>query len=361
MKQALLLTLGILFVAGVGFGLPSGAAEEKCLPPPNGGAIPAYCERLQVGPPSRYANLTLYPIFADDVRIPPISLTLDEAMDRKLLEIRELNPAEVNRVLLMSNAKEPIFILGGEMLVGAKQDRIAGDDMIVPPGGDLVIPVFCVEHGRWVAKSGEFGSAAFLATSNVRKARAATDQGAVWSEVAAAQERLEAPSATGAFRSVRDSEEVQARLAPYRRELSDFVKDLGKARGVVACVGGKIVAADLFGSRALFLQLWPKLLDSYAIDALGRDAHGAPPDAVGIKKWLEAAKGARQIAKDTPGWGDLYELRGDSLFGAALIYDGGVAHMELFPKTGEPKPVPFNRLDFRRDQLQEEQREVPQR
>ena len=59
---------------------------------------------------------------------------------------------------------------------------------------------------------------------------------------------------------------------------------------------GKIVAADLFGSRALFLQLWPKLLDSYAIDALGRDAHGAPPDAVGIKKWLEAAKGARQIA-----------------------------------------------------------------
>jgi hypothetical protein len=355
MKRALLLATGMLLVLGLGFGLPSGAEEERCLPLPQSDAIAAYCEKLQIGPPARHANLTLYPVFAEDVRIPPVDLTLDEAMDRKLVEIRELNPAEVNRVLLMSNAKEPIFIMGGEMLVGAKQDRIAGDDMIVPPGGDLAIPVFCVEHGRWVAKSGEFGSAAFLATSNVRKARASTDQGAVWGEVAAEQERLDAPSATGAFRSIQDSKEVQDQLAPYRRELSGFAKDLGKARGVVACVGDEIIAADLFGSRALFLQFWPRLLDSYAIDAVGRNAQGAPPDAVSIKKWLGAARAARQTAKDTPGWGNLYGLRGSSVFGAALVHDGGVVHMELFPKAEDPKPVPFNRLDFRRDRLQEDQ------
>jgi hypothetical protein len=360
MKRALLLALGALLVLGLGFGLPSGAEEERCLPLPQGDAIAAYCEKLQVGPPTRHANLTLYPIFAEDVRIPLVDLTLDEAMDRKLVEIRELSPAEVNRVLLMSNAKEPIFIMGGEMLVGAKQDRIAGDDMIVPPGGDLAIPVFCVEHGRWVAKSGEFGSAAFLAPSGVRKARAAADQSAVWSEVAAEQERLDAPSATGAFRSVQDSREVQDRLAPYRRGLADFARDLSKARGVVACVGDEIIAADLFGSRALFLQLWPRLLDSYAIDAVGRNAKGAALDAVTVKRWLDTVKRAGQTQKETPGLGDLYELRGQSVLGAALVYEGGVVHMELFSKD-VPEPVPFNRLDFRRERLEEDVQQAPQR
>ena len=59
----------------------------------------------------------------------------------------------------------------------------------------------------------------------------------------------------------------------------------------------------------------------------------------------------------TPGYvgqeylGALYQLGGDGLIGSALVYDGGVVHMELFAK--EPgEPVTFNRLDFRRDRLE---------
>ncbi|HUU54432.1 MAG TPA: DUF6569 family protein [Armatimonadota bacterium] len=261
MKRAVLVALSVLILAAVRPGLVPAAPEEKCVPAP-AGAMEAYAAQLKVGPPKKHGNLTLYPVFADDVTVPDVGLTLDEAMDRGVLAIRELKPAEVNRVRLVSTAKEPIFVMGGEMLTGAKQDRIMGDDMIVSPGADLTVPVFCVEHGRWVAKSDSFTSAAFMATSEVRKARAAADQGGVWNQVAAEQERLEAPSESGALRSIQDSEEVQERMRPYRRALSDFPRDIGKARGVVACVGDEIVAADLFGSRALFMQLGPRLLNS---------------------------------------------------------------------------------------------------
>ncbi len=358
MKARVLLAL-IAAMAVVGLRPAPGPAEEEaeCRLYPPTGAIDTYVNQLKVGPPKRHANLTLYPIFADGVTVPNVDLTLDEAMERGLLEIRELKSAEVNRALLVSRAKEPIFVMGGEMLTGAKQDRIVGDDLIVPAGTELTVPVFCVEHGRWVVKSDAFASASFLATSGVRKARAAADQGEVWNQVAAEQERLAAPSATGTLQSVQESKVVQDRMEPYKRALSDLPLDVGKARGVVACVSGKIVAADLFGSRAVFAQLYAKLLDSYVIDAVGRDARGRAPDAVRIKHWLTSVADAERSFKRSPGVGTLCQLGGRSLMGSALLYEDGVVHMEVFAKEG-PEPVPFDRLQFRRQRLEEDEEQV---
>ena len=350
----------LILTGGRSSTVPAAPEEQPREAPACSDAIEAYAARLQVGPPRRYENLTLYPIFADEVVVPEVDLTLDEAMERGLLEVRELKRAEVSRVRVCSRAKEPVFVMGGEMLGGAKQDRIVGDDLIVPPGSELVIPVFCVEHGRWVVKSEAFSSARMLAGSEVRKARQRADQGAVWSGVAAEQERLNAPSETGAMRSIQESKEVQDKVGPYRHAFSDLPEDLPRARGAVACVGGEIIAADLFGSRSVFRQLWPKLLESYALDAIDRERRGKAPDAVRIKRWLEGVKRAERVAKDTPGEGRLYELRGGGVIGSALVYDEGVVHMELF-RGYVVRPTPFNRLEFRRERLEQQPEPSPNR
>jgi hypothetical protein len=353
MLRRIALSVAVVLAITGAIALGLGAEDEKAALVCPVDPITAFAERLQVGPPQRHGSLTLYPVFAEGATLPQISLTLDEAIERGLLEICELKPAQVNKVRLRSRAKEPIFVMGGEMLGGAKQDRIVGDDLIVASGADLVIPVFCVERGRWVAKSETFLSAKALAGSAVRKARQSADQSAVWENVAAEQSRLDAPSATGALRSIQDSEEVREQMKPYTHAFSDFAGDLPKARGVVACVGGEIIAADLFASRELFHQLWPKLLDSYITDAIGRPTAGRAPDAVRIKRWLDGIKRASRTPRDTPGEGALYELRGQSLFGSALV-ECGVVHIELFPND-QVRAFPFNRLEFRRERLEEQQ------
>jgi len=350
--------IGALMLVAALHAAPVEDEPDIVRPPSSSDAIDAYASRLQVGMPQRYENLTLYPISADGVIVPDLELTLDEAIERGLLKIAELKPAEVNRVRLVSRAHEPVFIMGGEMLLGAKQDRIAGDDLLIPPRAELVIPVYCVEHGRWVAETDAFSSAGALVGSEVRKARQRADQGAVWSRVAAEQSRLNAPSETGAFRSVRESEEVRDKMAPYTRALSDFAVDSAKARGVVACVGGEIIAADLFGSRTVFRTLWPKLLESYVIDALDRRVRGSAPDPVRIRRWLDGVTRAEKSRKPTPGAGTLYELRGGGVIGSALVYREGVVHMELF-RGYAVQPVRFNRLDFRRERLQQHRDEEP--
>ncbi len=359
---AVLVLSGLLLLGSLAVDESAGAAAETTemlvRPPSLSDAIDAYASRLQVGRPQRYAHLTIFPVFADGVIVPPVELGLDKALKQGLLEIVELDRAEVNRVRLRSRADEPIFIMGGEMLLGAKQDRIVGHDLVVPPGADLVVPVYCVEQGRWVAKTDTFSSAGALVAPEVRKARQQADQGAVWSRVAEEQSRLGAQSETGAFRSIQESEQVQDKLRPYVRALSDFAADHPRARGAVACVGTEIIAADLFGSRSLFLTLWPKLLESYVIDVLDRPGPaGQPLDAVRIKKWLIDMGRAERSRGPSPGAGTLWELRGREIMGSALVYEEGVVHVELFRRR-HVRPLRFNRLQFRRERLEEDEEQT---
>ena len=81
-------------------------------------------------------------------------MTLDLAGAKGLIEVAELKDSEVNRLRLRSRAKEPVFVMAGEMVRGGKQDRIVADDLLLAPGDELTVAVFCVEHGRWVAGGG---------------------------------------------------------------------------------------------------------------------------------------------------------------------------------------------------------------
>jgi len=359
--RVLLLALGYLMLVGVSLAMSPSA---KIVPPPAGGdALEDFVDHLRVGPAHEHANLVLFPIFAPRAKTPAVDLSFDKAIALDLIEVSELASAQVNRVRIRNLSKKPIFIMAGEMLQGGKQDRIIGDDLILPAKAELVIPVFCVEQGRWAGAGERFSPGHSLAGAGVRGGGMAGGQEAVWSKVAEQQQRLRAPSPTGALRSVHDSVEVKQRMKPYLRALSHLPDDYPKMSGVVAAVEGEILAADLFSSPGLFRQLWPDLLAAYVVDALERSEEPHPlrlPErtpppitSTRIQLWLNGLRRAERMPKDTPGEGDLYELRGRHLTGSALVWDRGVVHVGLFPKEPIYEPE-FNSLKFRRERLQEE-------
>ena len=89
-----------------------------------------------------------------------------------------------------------VFLMDGQELVGAKQNRILNTDVLVPAMSTVKIPVSCVEQGRWHHNSPSFssGKSASHRTRSAKLARVHqnlksqgkhdADQGAVWSEVA---------------------------------------------------------------------------------------------------------------------------------------------------------------------------------
>ena len=233
--------------------------------------------------PYSYKNLTIYIIRGTD-RIPAKSyLTLQQAMERKLVTVIETG--SVNE-LALENASdnEAIFIQSGDIVKGGKQDRTLAFDMIVPPkSGKLAISSFCVEHGRWSGRSnlsaGAFASSADMAPSKGIKlaAKYKNNQQEVWSKVAIAENNLStnaaggdvlAPESSTSLQLSIENKKVRESVDEYLKKLTSAVDGKDDAIGFVFFINGKLNSADVYGSHDLFMRLWKKLIKASATEAI---------------------------------------------------------------------------------------------
>ena len=183
--------------------------------------IKDYLEQLKVGRKQSYKNLSLYQLlskYASGLEY----LLLDEALSQDLMEVAEVSSGGAVPELKVSNkSPEMILILDGEELVGAKQNRIVNTTILVQGKTTVVIPVSCVEHGRWSYDSPRFHSQERMMSSNLRAMKSEqvnysvrdsgefrADQGAIWDGIAEKADRMAAPSTTGAMAAIYDIEPV---------------------------------------------------------------------------------------------------------------------------------------------------------
>lgn len=341
--------------------------------------VPCMVQAGEVAPASGYSllspirsgNLTVFPVVASKSYDTAEFLTLDEGLRsgdvvvteagqaRGLIRHRPGEPAiihpvrdaEVNRLVLVNNSKRPLLLLAGEIVTGGKQDRVIGKDRIVPAESDPVdLSVFCVEPGRWVAANGknEFSNApgvtnGLLAAPAVRsKAMAAKDQQQVWDSVRTSQSSMAvtveatgaapAVNATTSYARVMDNKEVQKQVdavaAPVQRNYESVIRQLRdkNAVGVVVAVNGEIVWADIFASTQLLQKYWPKLVRSYATEAVVTRAKGGEASLKDAQKFLDDLQGRHETAETEPGIYRQTEITGDGFKVFELT--------SLLPKTG---------------------------
>ena len=82
--------------------------------------------------------------------------SLDELFDRNLVRINEIDFDGVVGNVEVSNNSNYLYILDGEAITGAKQNRVAERSVIIAPYSAEIIPVNCVEKGRWGYNSQSF-------------------------------------------------------------------------------------------------------------------------------------------------------------------------------------------------------------
>lgn len=213
---------------------------------------------------------------------------------------------DVNRLLVLNTSGKPLYLMPGETIVGGKQDRCIAKETIIATG-DVPVPidVYCVEHGRWSgrdtreaaamvarlsqtddpstledlaqqAAGGRFvASAGALNKATRLSVHEQEDQQQVWDGVSETNLITGATMASGAFTSNYVQQDVLEKLDPYVDHLRDAVLEQDRVVGVIVAIDGKVEAADVFGSTPLFRKLWPKLLKSYALDAMSSGSKGA--------------------------------------------------------------------------------------
>jgi hypothetical protein len=300
-----------------------------------------FLEQLKVGRKQSHKNLALYPLLST-YSIGLDYLLLDEALREKMIKVVEVSEGgSVPQLKVVNKSVRMVLILDGEELVGAKQNRIVNTTILVQGNSTLVIPVSCVEHGRWSYNTSKFHTQNRMMSSNLRNIKCEhvnysvratgefrSDQGAIWEGIADKAARMEAPSPSGAMAAIYDKE---------RPSLDEYVKDfhlIDSQVGAIFIINGQVAGMDTFGRPDTFSKVFKKLLESYALDAIdwyepGKDNKALKSE---VTKFRKAADAASSEGRPGVGLGTDFRIESKKVTGFALALDDQILHLSVFER-----------------------------
>jgi len=84
---------------------------------------------------------------------------------------------------------------------------------------------------------------------------------------------------------------VNSKLETYQDAFKDRLSG-DNVIGVVAAIGNRIISADVFANHFLFEAYWPKILKSYALEALSaKDKGSTKVSKDAVEEFLSRAQG----------------------------------------------------------------------
>jgi hypothetical protein len=288
---------------------------------------------VELGDSVAVGPLQLVPLHTTATSSPPY-LTGPEASAAGLLGVTELDPPQVPFLAVTNLADVPVLLVEGELLVGGDQDRTMNVTVLCPAGQSTVVPVSCVEAGRWGARR-PMASTGHHAPGSLRAGKTRSqpprtgapgdrisDQGQVWASVERVADLHDVESATGAL------EDVRLRADRRLAAALDGVTAAPGQTGVVCLLGDRVVGLDLFDRPATLGRYLRSIVAGHALDAVDGAPGGDPVRAAEVFLARVAAAGRESGAG--VGLGEELVLRG-GVSGVGLTWDGVLVHVAAFP------------------------------
>ncbi len=305
-------------------------------------ALQKLCEQISLESVQQHRNLTVLPIL-DGPENGLAYLSLKEALAREAAEITEVSEAgSVPNLKVINRADQPVLLIDGEELVGAKQNRIVNTSLLLAAHSETVIPVSCTEQGRWRYARRQFQDSGVVMSSKSRyrkserlrkkvmaEMRYDAGQSEVWGDVRAFHAKLGTHSPTQAMRDAYTQKEDD--LAGY---LAAFPLLPGQ-KGLVVLLNGQVSGLDYISRADAYRHLHEKLVRSHAIEAIGEkeEAAGANDPLTEGRTFLASLARTPEVSRNQPaGIGEDLRYDSEQLGAALLAAENSPVHLTAFAK-----------------------------
>jgi hypothetical protein len=265
---------------------------------------------MRISGPYTSGNLSVFFIHGKDEVKGQSYLTLQEALEQKKVVVHETG--SVNELKIDNLSGSVVFIQSGDIVKGGRQDRTMQNDLLIPAKAkNVALPAFCVEHGRWAGRQGEANDA--FASSNYSisgkdlklAAKRKQDQNEVWDQVAQNQEKLAqklakpvaAIASPSSYELTLENKNVQNASEKLVKDLQSTSAKDKDIVGYAFAINGHLNSADVYASNELFKKLWPKMLNSSAVEAVAEGEKTASKKATAdqVRACLKDAEKAPKV------------------------------------------------------------------
>lgn len=205
-------------------------------------------------------------------------ISVHTAFNQNKVRVEEVSESgNVNELLVSNLCNEHIFIMDGDILQGAKQNRVSNTSIYMAPNKKFFIPVSCVEQGRWSYDSEHFSPSDEIVSQKIRfsksqdiyknrnrksrKAKHQASQSKVWENVSYCMMETDTSSRTQSYSDINIAK---------RRDFNKMIDNLkinSEANGLAYFIGGKLTGIEIFNRTDVYKDYYQKLLQAIAMDA----------------------------------------------------------------------------------------------
>jgi hypothetical protein len=255
--------------------------------------------------------------------LPGQTITLNEALQQGLARISERGTASTENVhwLIVENlSHKNIFILGGDIIAGGRQDRmITRDTIMLAKESRMQVPVMCVEEGRWSNKEKKF---AYQKQANLHLRKVLDrqrNQVLIWREIFNELDKDKVKATTYSYLARSQDKKFTA----LEKEYWDFFHQKFSSSdstivGVVCVSGNRVIGCDIFANTSLFYgQLQPMLM-GYIDEAIVHGEKVVITDAK-IKSYMD------ELLKDEESQKEFIKENGK-----AYYHNGKIIHITTY-------------------------------
>src|SRR5437763_10855836 len=123
---------------------------------------------VRVGAPVAYDKLTVFPLYLESPARPNYRLSEEALADGSAVVEEVTEGGSVPNLAVDNKGETLVLFVEGQERRGAKQNRVLNTSVLIAAKTKTVLPVSCVEQGRWRYVSKAFTSSDYYCSSKMR-------------------------------------------------------------------------------------------------------------------------------------------------------------------------------------------------